>query len=256
MIIVIPARYDSARLPGKPLADVAGKTLIERVYDCARETGAERIIVATDDDRIADAANKFRAQTCLTSASHASGTDRLAEVVHRLGIPDGSIVVNLQGDEPLMPPGLIREVVDCLKAHPDAVVATACAPMTDPYEFGNPNVVKVVLDESGYALYFSRAPVPWPRERMAAGTGDKPVEAYRHIGLYAYRAGFIREFSGWKPCPPEQIEQLEQLRVLWHGRRIVVHVADEMPAAGVDTAEDLERVRKLFSDSARRQDFS
>ena len=163
MIIVIPARYASTRLPGKPLADVAGKTLIERVYDCAKEAGAERIIIATDDERIAEAAKKFRAQICLTSASHTSGTDRLAEVIQRLGIPENTVVVNLQGDEPLMPPFLIREVADSLATHPDAVVATACCPMTDPYEFGNPNVVKVVMDEAGYALYFSRAPIPWPR---------------------------------------------------------------------------------------------
>jgi 3-deoxy-manno-octulosonate cytidylyltransferase (CMP-KDO synthetase) len=252
MIIVIPARYASTRLPGKPLADVAGKPLIERVYDCAKEAGAERIIVATDDDRIAEAAKKFRAQACLTAASHASGTDRLAEVIQRLGIPDHTIVVNLQGDEPLMPPALIREVAGSLESHPDAVVATACHPLTDPYEFGNPNVVKVVMDEAGYALYFSRAPIPWPRARMAAGSSDKPVEAYRHIGLYAYRAGFVREYAGWKPCPPEEAEQLEQLRVLWRGRRIAVHVSEELPGPGVDTPEDLDRVRKLFSESTRR----
>ncbi len=252
MIIVIPARYASTRLPGKPLADVAGKTLIERVYDCAKEAGAERIIIATDDERIAEAAKKFRAQTCLTSASHVSGTDRLAEVIQRLGIPDSTIVVNLQGDEPLMPPSLIREVADSLASHTDAVVATACYPMTDPYEFGNPNVVKVVMDESGYALYFSRAPIPWPRERMAAGTSDKPIDAYRHIGLYAYRAGFVKEYAAWPLCPPEQAEQLEQLRVLWHGRRIAVHVSEELPGPGVDTPEDLERVRQLFSAPARR----
>ena len=252
MIIVIPARYASTRLPGKPLADVAGKTLIERVYDCAKEAGAERIIIATDDERIAEAAKKFRAQICLTSASHTSGTDRLAEVIQRLGIPENTVVVNLQGDEPLMPPFLIREVADSLATHPDAVVATACCPMTDPYEFGNPNVVKVVMDEAGYALYFSRAPIPWPRERMAAGASDKPIMAYRHIGLYAYRAGFVKEYAGWKPCPPEQAEQLEQLRVLWHGRKIAVHVSEEMPAPGVDTPEDLDRVRQVFSNPARR----
>ncbi|MEK7840954.1 MAG: 3-deoxy-manno-octulosonate cytidylyltransferase [Pseudomonadota bacterium] len=252
MIIVIPARYASTRLPGKPLADVAGKPLIERVYERAKEAGAERIVIATDDERIADAAGRFRAQVCLTSTAHASGTDRLAEVIQRLGIPADTIVVNLQGDEPLMPPALIREVAEKLAAHPDASVATACHPVEDPYEFGNPNVVKVVMDAAGYALYFSRAPIPWPRERMAAGKTDRPVEAFRHIGLYAYRAGFVKEFAAWPPCPPEQTEQLEQLRVLWHGRKIIVHVSDELPAPGVDTPEDLERVRKLFSDTARR----
>jgi 3-deoxy-manno-octulosonate cytidylyltransferase (CMP-KDO synthetase) len=246
MIIIIPARYASTRLPGKPLADVAGKTLIERVHDCARATNPERIIVATDDARIADAVRGFGGEACLTAAGHASGTDRIAEVIRKQAIPHDAVVVNLQGDEPLMPPALIREVASLLSSHPDAVVATACHPIASREEFVNPNVVKVVFDEKGYSLYFSRAAIPWPRESMA-GKGPDSILAHRHIGLYAYRAGFVLEYSSWSPCTIEQAEQLEQLRVLWHGRRIAVCVSAELPAAGVDTPEDLERVRKLFN---------
>ncbi len=245
MIVVIPARYASTRLPGKPLADVAGKTLIERVHDCARDAGTERVVVATDDERIAGAVRGFGGEACLTAATHASGTDRIAEVIRKLSIPHDAIVVNLQGDEPLMPPALIRQVAGLLSLHPDAVVATACHAIANREEFLNPNVVKVVRDEKGYALYFSRAPVPWPRDTMTTKGADR-IRAHRHIGLYAYRAGFVLEYSSWPPCAIEQAEQLEQLRVLWHGRRIAVCVSEELPAAGVDTPEDLERVRKLF----------
>lgn len=246
MHIVIPARYASSRLPGKPLADVAGKTLIERVYDCARASGAPHIVVATDDERVRAAAERFGARVCMTSAQHPSGTDRIAEVIARLGIAPQEIVVNLQGDEPMMPAGLIRQVADTLKAHSDAVVATACHPIHSRDEFTNPNVVKVVTDKRGYALYFSRAPIPWPRE-AAAGASSAPRGAFRHIGLYAYRAGFVGRYAAWPPCPPEQAEQLEQLRVLWHGERIAVCESAELPGTGVDTPQDLERVRKYFA---------
>lgn len=245
MHIIIPARYDSTRLPGKPLADVAGKPLIRRVHDCAVNSGAARIVIATDDERIRAAAEGFGARVVMTSAGHQSGTDRLAEVIGKLGIDPGEIVVNLQGDEPLMPPELIRDVADMLVKHEDAVVATACHAIHDRETLTNPNAVKVVCDANGYALYFSRAPIPWPRDTMA-GKGGGAVQAFRHIGLYAYRAGFVRRFASWPPCPPEQAEQLEQLRVLWHGERIVVHEARAMPEAGVDTPEDLERVSKYF----------
>jgi 3-deoxy-manno-octulosonate cytidylyltransferase (CMP-KDO synthetase) len=244
MHIIIPARYASTRLPGKPLADVAGKPLIQRVYECAVKTGAAAVVIATDDERIRAAAEKFGARACLTAPTHRSGTDRLAEVIRKLDIGEEEIVVNLQGDEPQMPPALIRDVAQKLEAHRDAVVATACHAIHDRDTFVNPNVVKVVCDAAGYALYFSRAPIPWPREAMAGGNGS--FLAYRHIGLYAYRAGFVRRYAAWPACPPEEAEQLEQLRVLWHGERIVVRETSELPEAGVDTPEDLERVRRYF----------
>jgi 3-deoxy-manno-octulosonate cytidylyltransferase (CMP-KDO synthetase) len=253
MHIIIPARYASTRLPGKPLADVAGKPLIQRVHDCAAKTGAAAITIATDDERIRQAAEKFGARVCMTSPQHRTGTDRLAEVIEKQAIGADEIVVNLQGDEPLMPPELIREVAGKLAAHKDAMVATACHAIHDRESLVNPNVVKVVCDAKGYALYFSRAAIPWPREVMAGQSGVA-IQAYRHIGLYAYRAGFVRRYASWPPCPPEEAEQLEQLRVLWHGERIVVHEAREMPEAGVDTPEDLERVRKIFLNRQDSQD--
>ncbi len=246
MFIIIPARYASTRLPGKPLADVAGKLLIQRVHDCAVGSGADQVVIATDDERIRRAAEGFGARVVMTSAAHPSGTDRLAEVVEKLAIGPDEIVVNLQGDEPLMPAGLLRAVAEKLSAHRDAQVATACHAIHDRESLVNPNVVKVVCDARGYALYFSRAAIPWPRDRMAGKNADV-INAFRHIGLYAYRAGFVRRYASWPPCPPEEAEQLEQLRVLWHGERIVVHEASQMPEAGVDTPEDLERVRKWFS---------
>ena len=239
MIVVIPARYASTRLPGKPLADVAGKTLIERVHDCAVQSGAQGVVIATDDERIRAAAEGFGARVCMTAADHRSGTDRIAEVVRLLKLPHNEIVVNLQGDEPLMPPALIRQTADILAARANAVVATACCPIHDDTEFRNPNVVKVVLDAEGYALYFSRAPIPFPRD------GGLPP-SYRHIGIYAYRAGYVEKYVALAPSPHEQAEQLEQLRVLWHGGRIAVWVTDTAPPAGVDSPEDLERIRKLF----------
>jgi len=249
MNIIIPARFGSTRLAGKPLADVAGKTLIQRVHDCARASGAERIVIATDDPRIGDVAKSFGAEVVMTDAAHRSGTDRIAEVVARLGLADDEIVVNLQGDEPLMPPALIRQVAETLASHSDAAVATACHVIHSDDEFTNPNVVKVVTDARGYALYFSRAPIPWPREHMA-GKPSGSTRAWRHIGLYGYRAGFVRRFAEWPACPLEETEQLEQLRVLWHGERIAVCESAELPGAGVDTPEDLERVRAHFARKA------
>jgi 3-deoxy-manno-octulosonate cytidylyltransferase (CMP-KDO synthetase) len=252
MIIIIPARYASTRLPGKPLADIAGKPLIQRVHDCAVKSGATRVVIATDDERIRQAAESFGARVIMTSAEHRSGTDRLAEVIEKLAIGVEEIVVNLQGDEPLMPPELMREVAGKLASYKEAQVATACHAIHDRETLINPNVVKVVCDTRGYALYFSRAAIPWPRDRMA-GKGGGVIQAYRHIGLYAYRAGFVRRYASWPPCPPEEAEQLEQLRVLWHGERIVVHEASQMPEAGVDTPEDLERVVKYFETADKRR---
>ena len=211
MYVIIPARYASTRLPGKPLADVAGKPLIARVYDCARASGAKHIIVATDDARIASAVSAFGGDVCMTAATHASGTDRLAEVIATRNIPGDAIVVNLQGDEPLMPGALIKQVAETLSADPDADMATACHALRDFDAWQNPNVTKVVCDAAGYALYFSRAPIPWPRDAMLAQSRATP-QAWRHIGLYAYRAAFIHEYAAWPPSPLEQIESLEQLR--------------------------------------------
>lgn len=244
MHIIIPARYASTRLPGKPLLDIAGKPMIARVVDCARASGARHVVVATDDERIRAAVLTHGADVVMTQSSHVSGTDRLAEAIALLDLDDDEIVVNLQGDEPLMPPRLIRDVADLLAAHPTAVMATACHAITQREEFLNPNVVKVVTDREGYALYFSRAPIPWPRDAM---NSHAPIKAFRHIGLYAYRAGFVARYAAWPACPLETTEALEQLRVLWHGEKIAVLEAEEAPSAGVDTPADLERVRKFFS---------
>ncbi len=246
MHIIIPARYASTRLPGKPLADVAGKSLLQRVYERAREADATSVVIATDDERIRTAAQGFGAHVCMTRAEHRSGTERLAEVIQKLSIGDAEIVVNLQGDEPLMPPALMRQVAERLASQHDAAVATACHPISNRDEFTNPNVVKVVVDERGYALFFSRAPIPWPRDVMA-GQAQRPLQAHRHIGLYAYRAGFVRRYAAWPACALEETEQLEQLRVLWHGERIAVCEATESPGPGVDTPEDLQRVRAIFA---------
>lgn len=245
MHIIIPARYTSTRLPGKPLLDIAGKTLIHRVYDCARSADPERIIIATDDTRIEQAARDFGAEVCMTSADHESGTDRIAEVITRLSLADDTVVVNLQGDEPMVPGVLIRQVVDTLANHDAAVMATACHPVNSEDEYRDVDAVKVVLDDQGYALYFSRSAIPWGQHREGRDLGRSL--ARRHIGLYAYYAGFVREFSQWAPCPIEQAERLEQLRVLWHGKKIAVCEVDKAPGCGVDTAVDLARVKQYFT---------
>ncbi|MFQ5995444.1 MAG: 3-deoxy-manno-octulosonate cytidylyltransferase [Acidiferrobacterales bacterium] len=244
MRIIIPVRYDSTRLPGKPLCDVGGKPLIQRVYECGVATGADEIIIATDDERIKVAATGFGARVCMTARSHRSGTERIAEVVHTLSLSEDEVIVNLQGDEPLMPAVLIKSVADTLIAHPAASVATAMHTISDYETFRSPNAVKVVCNKEGYALYFSRAPIP----RSATGTAaDRLDKAYRHIGLYAYRAGFITRYASWTPAPLEELEALEQLRVLWHGARIVVFETTEEPGPGIDTPKDLERVRAIFA---------
>ncbi len=243
MYVIIPARYASTRLPGKPLADIAGKPMIQHVYERAVDSGAHEVVVATDDERIRAAAEGFGARVCLTSSAHRSGTERLAEAIARLGLGEDEIVVNLQGDEPLMPPALIRQVADTLAGHPEAAMSTACTVLGDEQAFRDPNVVKVVCDGHGYALYFSRAPIPWPREPGARAVRHA---ALRHIGLYAYRAGFVARYLAWPPSPLEEIEQLEQLRVLWYGERIVVCEATVAPPLSVDTAEDLARARRIL----------
>lgn len=248
--VVIPARYASSRLPGKPLADIGGRPMVVRVAERALASGAEEAIIATDDARVQQAVEAAGFRALMTSAGHASGTDRLAEVVEMLDCADDDIIVNVQGDEPLIAPALIRECALCLTLHERAAVATLAHPIFSAEEFRNPNVVKVVTDGQGYALYFSRAMIPWPRDAFAGGEADSSfpegLPVLRHIGLYAYRAKFLREFASLAPSPLERFEMLEQLRALWHGYRIAVAVTPEAPGPGVDTPEDLERVRSLF----------
>jgi len=246
--VVIPARLRSTRLPGKPLLPIAGKPMIQHVWEQARKSGAERVVIATDDASIVAACEAFGAQVLLTRDDHESGTDRLAEVAAALGLPADAIVVNVQGDEPLIPPSIIDQVAANLAAHPEAGIATLGEPIEEVEALFNPNVVKVVADCNGLALTFSRAPLPWARDALAQSRETLPegVPYRRHIGMYAYRAGFLQDFVGWGPCWLEKTEALEQLRALWHGVRI--HVADalEAPPVGVDTPEDLERVRRLL----------
>jgi 3-deoxy-manno-octulosonate cytidylyltransferase (CMP-KDO synthetase) len=247
-VVVIPARYASTRLPGKPLQDIAGKPMIQHVWEQACRSAATRVVVATDDARIVEACQAFGAEVLLTRADHNSGTDRLAEVASQLGLPGDAIVVNVQGDEPLIPPAIIDQVAANLAAHPEAGIATLGEPIQDAAQLFNPNVVKLVSDANGLALTFSRAPLPWARDAFAADRESLPagVPFRRHIGIYAYRAGFLHDFVAWGPCWLEDTECLEQLRALWHGVRIHVADAREAPPAGVDTPEDLQRVRQLL----------
>jgi 3-deoxy-manno-octulosonate cytidylyltransferase (CMP-KDO synthetase) len=252
-VVVIPARYASTRLHGKPLADIGGKPMVVRVAERAQASGAEAVWVATDHQGVFDAVKLHGHQAMMTRTDHATGTDRIAEVARQLGLAEGEIVVNVQGDEPLIAPELIREVVQSLAEHGAASIATACHPIADIESLLNPNVVKVVLDHSGHALYFSRAPIPYPRDSFAINQGALPagLPSYRHIGIYAYRARFLHLYNRLEPAAMERFEALEQLRALWHGHRIAVAVTAHAPAAGVDTAEDLERVRRSFAAEAR-----
>ncbi|UUM31531.1 3-deoxy-manno-octulosonate cytidylyltransferase [Vibrio japonicus] len=244
--VVIPARYQSTRLPGKPLADIGGKPMIQWVYEQAMQAGAEQVIIATDDERVERAVKAFGGDVCMTSPDHESGTERLAEVVKLKNIPDDHIVVNVQGDEPLIPPSIISQVAHNL-ASCQAPMATLAVEISDEEEVFNPNAVKVLADKDGYAMYFSRATIPWDRDNFANGAKNVVHPLMRHIGIYAYRAGFINTYINWEPTALEKIECLEQLRVLWYGEKIHVEVAKEAPAAGVDTPEDLEAVRKLVA---------
>lgn len=244
--VVIPARYASTRLPGKPLADIAGKPMVVRVAERALRSGADEVWVATDHDGVAAAVRAEGLNVCMTSPDHASGTDRIAEVASQLGWDEHVLVVNVQGDEPLIDPDLIRAVALHLHDHPQAAISTACHLIHERAEMFNPNVVKVVLDREACALYFSRAPIPYARDAFAAGEFPQDLPVYRHIGIYAYRAGFLKNYGVLAAAPIERFEALEQLRALWHGFRISVAVSGLPPAAGVDTAEDLERVRGMF----------
>ena len=252
-IVVIPARYGSSRFPGKPLADVGGKPMVVRVAERAARSGASAIIVATDHPAIASAVERNGFEAMMTRKSHATGTDRIAEVAARRRLPPRSIVVNVQGDEPLIAPALIAKVAANLAANREAHIATACHPIRDASDLVNPNVVKVALDNAGLALYFSRAPIPYARDAFAGGVDAIPngLPVYRHLGIYAYRAAFLHDFKRLKPAAIERFEALEQLRALAHGYRISVAITRSAPQPGVDTPEDLERVRRALGSRAR-----
>jgi len=237
--VIIPARYASTRFPGKPLAEIAGKPMVVHVCERAAKSGAAAVHVATDDERIAAVVRAHGHAAIMTRADHASGTDRLAEAAKKLRLNDSHIVVNVQGDEPLVSPRLISQVARILAIRKKASVSTACHAIRDETSLANPNVVKVVLDAQGYALYFSRSRIPYPREPGAP--------CYRHAGIYGYRVGFLKKYARLKPSPLEKSEALEQLRVLWHGHRIAVAVSETQIPPGVDTPQDLEAVRKIIS---------
>lgn len=254
--IVVPARYASTRLPGKPLADIAGKPMVVRVVEAALKSSAADVCVATDDERVRVAVEAHGHRAVMTRADHASGTDRIAEVVDAMGWRDEELVVNVQGDEPLIESALIDAVAGQLgkvSCGGTPAMSTAAHPLTSAADFFNPNVVKVVCDAAGRAMYFSRAPMPWARDAFASSRDQLPANlgALRHIGIYGYRAGFLREYGRLAPSPIEGIEALEQLRVLWHGHEIRVALFDHPPQPGVDTPEDLERVRECFKTGAR-----
>jgi 3-deoxy-manno-octulosonate cytidylyltransferase (CMP-KDO synthetase) len=240
--VVIPARYASTRLPGKPLLDIAGKPMVVRVAEQAEKSGANEIIIATDFKKILDAAEASGIKAVMTRVTHHSGTDRIAEVAQQLNWADAEIVVNVQGDEPLIDPKLIQEVATHLSQNKDAVMATACHAIHDEASLLNPNIVKVVMGENGNALYFSRSPIPYPRDDLY----KQNIQAYRHIGIYAYRVGFLKQYANLAVTELEKIESLEQLRVLHHGYKIGVTITENAPASGVDTQEDLDYVRSVF----------
>ena len=249
--VIIPARYASTRLPGKPLRDIGGKSMIQRVYEQACKSSAKKVVIATDDARILAAAESFGAQACMTASDHVSGTDRLQEVAQILGLPDNHLIVNVQGDEPLIPPANIDQVAQLLSKAPQAGIATLSEKIDQASDLFNPNVVKVVVDAKGQALYFSRAPLPWARDAFPP-PGEAIPEGLpasnlfqRHIGIYAYRVSFLHQFINWEPSPLELCESLEQLRAMWNGTGIMVAIANETPPPGVDTEEDLNRVRAL-----------
>jgi 3-deoxy-manno-octulosonate cytidylyltransferase (CMP-KDO synthetase) len=244
-LVVIPARLGSTRLPRKPLADIGGKPMIIRVAEQAKKSLAHSVVVATDSVEIQAACDEHRIECLLTSEHHKTGTDRLAEVAQLLKLPNNALVVNVQGDEPLIPPELINQVAQTLADHVECAISTVAVSIQDVAEIANPNVVKVVLNQTGEALYFSRASIPFIRD---AGMQNK-IGYLRHLGIYAYRANFLQAFTHLDPAPPEQAEALEQLRALWNGYRIAVHIAAQTPPAGVDTPDDLERVRKAFNAS-------
>ncbi len=241
-LVVIPARLGSTRLPRKPLADIGGKPMVVCVAERAKQSLAQSVVVATDSAEIEAVCIEHRIECLLTSPDHPTGTDRLAQVAQLLKLPASTLVVNVQGDEPLIPPELINQVAQTLASNPQCAISTIAVPISDPLEIDNPNVVKVVLNRAGEALYFSRAPIPFVRDAQST----QKIAHLRHLGIYAYRADFLQAYTKLEPAPPEQAEALEQLRALWNGYRIAVHTASEAPPAGVDTLEDLERVKRLL----------
>jgi 3-deoxy-manno-octulosonate cytidylyltransferase (CMP-KDO synthetase) len=253
--VVIPARHASTRLPGKPLLPIAGKPMVVRVAERAAQSGAQQIWVATDHHAIANVVHEHGFKACMTRDTHASGTDRIAEVAEQHNWPDDTIVVNVQGDEPLIPPELIRAVAEHLHAHPECAIATACHALHDDASLRNPNIVKAVLDKNGNALYFSRAPIPWPRDSFAQQQllpADLPV--LRHIGIYAYRVSFLRAYGQLVPAAIEQFEALEQLRALYYGYKIGVVIAEQAPPGGVDTEQDLQAARQIFATTIKPEE--
>jgi 3-deoxy-manno-octulosonate cytidylyltransferase (CMP-KDO synthetase) len=242
-LVVIPARLGSTRLPRKPLADIGGKPMVIRVAERAMQSNAQSVVVATDSSEIQAACDEHRIECLLTSADHPTGTDRIAEVAQLLKLPADTLVVNVQGDEPLIPPELINQVAQTLADNAACAISTVAVPIVDAAEISNPNVVKVVLNRSNEALYFSRSAIPFVRDPDV----QQSITHLRHLGIYAYRADFLQAYTRLEPAPPEQAEALEQLRALWNGYRIAVHTASEAPPAGVDTAEDLERVRRILA---------
>lgn len=247
--VVIPARYGSTRLPGKPLLDIAGKPMVAHVYERALQSAATEVVVATDDARIEAALQAYGAKVVLTSPDHPTGTDRLQEVAQKLGWQENDIVVNVQGDEPLIPPAVINQVAANLAASEGAGIATLAEPLQDAEQLFNPNIVKLVRDINDHALYFSRAPMPWARDIFAKDKSVLPASSLylRHLGIYAYRVGFLHDYVSWPTCELEQIESLEQLRALYHGVKIHVAVAAVELPPGVDTQTDLDRVRALLA---------
>lgn len=248
--VIIPARFASSRLPGKPLLDIAGKPMIQHVFERAKESQASEVLIATDNEQIMHVAREFGADVCLTRADHPSGTDRLAEVVSKRGFSDNDIIINVQGDEPCLPASLINQVANDLLQHPDADIATLYSQINQEKQVFDSNVVKVVMDNLGYALYFSRAPIPWMRDHFDQQSTLPPkLPHYRHIGLYGYRASFLKHYSELSPCILEKEESLEQLRALHHGKKIHLSAAEISPGHGVDTEEDLQEVRKLLTNA-------
>ncbi len=244
--IVIPARYSSTRFPGKLLADLAGKSILQRTFECANNSLAERVIIATDDERIAALSHKIGAENCMTSDQHKNGSERLAEVANIHDMDDDEVVVNLQGDEPFMPTECLNQVAELLESEHDCGMATLCRPLIARADIDNPDIVKIITDRYGYAVYFSRAPVPWNRDNPASAAGY-----FRHIGLYAYTARFLKRYADMPTCEPESAEVLEQLRVLWNGEKIKVGITELDTGMGIDTPEDLKQAIDLIRSSKR-----
>ncbi|MDC0535684.1 3-deoxy-manno-octulosonate cytidylyltransferase [Francisellaceae bacterium] len=244
--VIIPARMKSTRLPGKPLLDIAGKPMIQWVYEKALDCGLDSVLIATDHKDIFDTCKRFGADVVLTSENHVSGTDRLAEAVSQKNYADDDLIVNIQGDEPIIPSKIVHQVLDNLEKHPEACVSTLCEKINTQEEMFDPNAVKVVFDKNGIALYFSRAPIPWDRDHFPKKLLPN-IKCYRHIGMYAYRSGFLKQYSSLAPSEIENWESLEQLRILWHGQKIHVDIAAEKTLPGVDTQADLDRIRQFLS---------